>query len=144
MRSHNIALVLFACFSFAFPLWAMQNNSFQVPDNNRCTGDCYEAWKAETGGTVALAVAQAEARASASPAELGKALYTGCVACHGANGEGGVGPMLAGQAEQDIVSKLQAYKAGETIGAQSALMWSQAGMLSTEDMENLAAYIATL
>ena len=36
---------------------------------------------------------------------------------------------------------LEQYKAGETRGAQSALMWGQAANLSTQDMEDLQAYI---
>lgn len=43
-----------------------------------------------------------------------------------------------------IVGKLTRYKAGETLGSQSALMWSQAAQLREKDIENLAAYIATL
>ena len=35
------------------------------------------------------------------------------------------------------------YKNGETRGEQSALMWGQAANLSTQDMENLQAYINT-
>jgi cytochrome c553 len=62
--------------------------------------------------------------------------------CHGQNGEGGIGPKLAGSTS--IVSMLMQYKNGETRGAQSALMWGQAANLSTEDMENLQAYIDTL
>ena len=38
---------------------------------------------------------------------------------------------------------LMQYKNGETRGEQSALMWGQAANLSTEDMENLQAYINT-
>ena len=43
-----------------------------------------------------------------------------------------------------IVGKLTRYKAGETLGSQSALMWSQAAQLSDTDIDNIAAYIATL
>lgn len=93
---------------------------------------------------VALAAAQAEARASASPEELGKQAYLGCVACHGAGGEGGVGPAVVGQSATDIAQKLVQYRNGETRGSQSALMWSQAAQLSQADIDNLAAYIGTL
>ena len=37
-----------------------------------------------------------------------------------------------------------AYKAGETIGAQSSMMWGQAGMLSDEDIHDVTEYIETL
>ena len=43
----------------------------------------------------------------------------------------------------ELADKLLQYKAGETRGAQSALMWSQAAELSAAEIDNLAAYIAT-
>jgi cytochrome c553 len=91
-----------------------------------------------------VAAAAAAARAEASPEELGKQAYVGCIACHGAKGEGGVGPTLAGQAAADIATKLLQYKNGETLGSQSALMWSQAAQLSDQDIDNLAAFIEAL
>ena len=108
----------------------------------------------EEAAVVAEAAGQAPAPASAAPAaaqvalalapaDKGKQLYPVCAACHGGKGEGGIGPALAGQTSAAIASKLAAYKAGETIGAQSALMWGQAAGLSEEDIANLAAYIST-
>ena len=108
----------------------------------------------EEAAVVAEAAGQAPAPASAAPAaaqvalalapaDQGKRLYPVCAACHGGKGEGGIGPALAGQTSDAIASKLAAYKAGETIGAQSALMWGQAAGLSEEDIANLAAYIST-
>ena len=144
MKPENIGIVLFTVFALGLPVWGMQNNGFSSRDTNSCYGDCYQQWQEETGGVVALEVAAIEARASASPAELGQGLYQGCIACHGAGGEGGIGPQLSGQPVDDIVSKLLSYKAGETVGSQSALMWSQAAMLSETDIDNLAAYIETL
>ncbi len=144
MKPENIGILFFALFALGLPVWAMQNNAFSSNDNHACFGECYAKWQADTGGVVALEVAASDARASASPDELGKGLYQGCIACHGAGGEGGVGPQLAGQPSADIVGKLLGYKAGETLGAQSALMWSQASNLSDADIDNLAAYIATL
>ena len=105
-------------------------------------------------GEEAAVVAEAPAPASAAPAaeqvalalapaDKGKRLYPVCAACHGGKGEGGIGPALAGQTSDAIASKLAAYKAGETIGAQSALMWGQAAGLSEEDIADLAAYIST-
>jgi len=144
VNATNVALVLFGLFAIGLPIWAMQNNDFDGRDTNGCSGECYEAWKAETGGVLALAAAAAEAKASASPAELGKLAYNGCVACHGAAGEGGVGPKLAGQTATEIADKLTRYKNGETIGGQSALMWSQAATLSDDDITNIGAFVAGL
>ena len=58
--------------------------------------------------------------------------------------EGGVGPKLAGQDVASIVDKLTRYKAGETLGPQSALMWNQAAQPSDKDLDNIAACIAAL
>jgi len=144
MSGHNLALALFAAFAIGLPLWGMQSNEYGGGNTHLCVDDCYQSWKMETGGVVAIAVAQAEMEASASPTELGKKAYAGCVACHGASGEGGIGPAVAGQSVDDIASKLLKYKAGEQVGSQSALMWGQAAMLSEADIDNIAAYISTL
>lgn len=74
----------------------------------------------------------------------GKAKYMACGACHGAQGKGGVGPMLAGKTVDYIVGRLTAYRNGEQIGAQSALMWGQASALSDQDIQDLAEYIESL
>lgn len=74
----------------------------------------------------------------------GKAKYGACAACHGNKGQGGIGPMLAGQSAEYISGRLLAYKAGETVGAQSSLMWGQASMLSETDIQDLAEYTASL
>ena len=144
MNNQNIALILFACFAFGLPLWAMNNNDYTGGNLHNCSGECYEQWQQETGGLLAVVAAQAEAKAAASPAELGKAAYAGCIACHGAAGEGGVGPKLAGQSAADIADKLLQYKRGETRGDQSALMWSQSAALSDPDIDNIAAFVESL
>lgn len=144
MSKINLSLILFFCFALGLPLWGMQNNRFHEGSIHACTGECYQNWKQETGGAVALSAARAEARAAASPVELGKAAYAGCIACHGSKGEGGVGPALAGQTGKAIYEKLVQYKNGETRGAQSALMWSQSAILSDADMQNIAAFVESL
>ena len=98
---------------------------------------------AEAPAPASAAPAAAQVALALAPADQGKQLYPVCAACHGGKGEGGIGPALAGQTSDAIASKLAAYKAGETIGAQSALMWGQAAGLSEEDIANLAAYIST-
>jgi cytochrome c553 len=144
LTTSNLTIVLFACFAIGLPLWGMQANEDRGGYNHTCTGPCYQEWQEATGGTLAMAAAQAQARAEASPEELGKQTYVGCIACHGAGGEGGVGPALAGRPASNIADMLVQYKNGETRGNQSALMWSQAAQLNDSDIENLAAYIETL
>jgi cytochrome c553 len=82
--------------------------------------------------------------AQAQDAVSGKIKYTSCSACHGAQGQGGVGPKLAGQKAEVIVKKLTAYKNKQQVGPQSQLMWGIAAGLSPADMANIAAYTATL
>ena len=78
-------------------------------------------------------------------AELpGEAKYSTCIACHGMKGEGSVGPALQGQTADYIKQRLVAYKNGERVGRQSAMMWSQAGLLSDLDIEQLSEYIESL
>jgi len=50
-----------------------------------------------------------------------------CSTCHGAMGQGGIGPALAGQSADDIISKLLHYKMGHKDGPQAAMMipWAQ-------------------
>ena len=74
----------------------------------------------------------------------GKALYAACSACHGANGGGGIGPKLSGKTHEYIMGRLKAYKAGETIGAQSSMMWGNAARLSDEEIHQVTEYIETL
>lgn len=111
------------------------------PPVGACTGACYEQYQIEDKKR---RDAERAMLATATPAELGKKLYTACAACHGLNGEGGIGPQLRGQSGQAIVSMLTQYKNGETRGAQSALMWGQSAGLSDNDMQNLGAFVETL
>ena len=90
------------------------------------------------------AMAMVSVTVHAQDAALGKAKYASCAACHGAQGQGGAGPKLAGQKSEVIVKKLTAYKNKQQVGPQSQLMWGIAGGLTPADINNLAAYTATL
>ena len=74
----------------------------------------------------------------------GESKYAACGACHGSNGMGGVGPMLRGRDVEYLTAKLNAYRAGETVGSQSNLMWANAGGLSDQDIQELSEYIVSL
>lgn len=114
------------------------------PDTNVCIGECYDNYIAANGTVVEQAIAQAEAAAAMNPAELGKAAYAACSACHGTAGEGGVGPQLQGRDAAFIATALTAYKNRETRGEQSAMMWTVATPLSDADINNLAAFASSL
>lgn len=96
--------------------------------------------------SIALVAAMAflSLSAQAQDAAVGKIKYASCAACHGAQGQGGAGPKLAGQPAAAIEKKLTAYKNKQQVGPQSALMWGMAGALSPDDIKNIAAYTATL
>ena len=105
-----------------------------------CTGECYQEYVA-LNGTVVEIEQRKKALAEGDPFSSIRSLWAGCAACHGANGGGGVGPMLAGQSSNDIINKLTIYKDGGQIGAQSALMWGQASMLSEQDIKTIGEFV---
>lgn len=82
----------------------------------------------------------------------GKSLYTSCVACHGARGEGLVGlnaPALAGQDAAYLERQLRAFRSGargkhksDAFGAQ--MRAAAAALRSDEQIKTVAAYAASL
>lgn len=68
-------------------------------------------------------------------------VWNTCAACHGPKGQGGIGPKLQGQSADDIITKLLAYKAGETVGPQSAMMWPTAKSLTDGQIGTIGVYI---
>ena len=108
--------------------------------NSACYGECYEQY-VETYGTTIEIERNKQLLAQADEFSSIRSLWAGCAACHGQEGEGGIGPTLAGQSETDISTKLTTYKNGGMIGSQSALMWGQAAMLSENDINTIAKFI---
>ncbi|MFA3791411.1 cytochrome c [Aliiglaciecola sp. SL4] len=83
------------------------------------------------------------APAFAGDAEKGKAKSATCAACHGANGISMIPmyPNLAGQKEQYLVLQMKAFRSGER---KNMVMAPMAKGLSDEDINDLAAYFASL
>ncbi len=81
------------------------------------------------------------ASAQAGDAAAGQSSYGSCIGCHGAAGEGGIGPKLAGVDVAATVDKLKKYKAGEQVGPMTSMMAPMAAGLSDADMENIATYV---
>lgn len=89
-------------------------------------------------------------------AAAGREIYKGgnlqtgvpaCQACHGPNGAGtaGVGyPMLGGQYADYTLAQLKAFKDGTRSNDDKMLMRSVVDLMSDEDMEAVAHYIASL
>jgi cytochrome c553 len=81
-------------------------------------------------------VAQAAGNAAA-----GKDKSAVCAGCHGDRGQGiAPNPALAGKPEADLVKALKDFKSGRVNSVMHGLMAS----LSDQDIENLAAYYASL
>lgn len=94
-----------------------------------------------TAAALAAVAALGSAHAGGDPA-AGKAKAQACAACHGANGEGKAKyPAIAGMPEAAFVQALQDYKSGKR---PNPIMKTYAGKLSDADMDNLAAYFASL
>ena len=74
----------------------------------------------------------------------GSKLYGGCIACHGAKGEGGIGPSFKDAKSEYIANSLNEYKNKIERGPQSALMYAQAAALSDSDIKELSKYIVSL
>ena len=89
---------------------------------------------------------------NAAASDQGKALYSGCVACHGAQGEGNPAlkaPALAGQSQSYLQRQLEHFQSGLRGSADGDLMGAQmrsmaALLKSPAEIEYVSAYIATL
>ena len=115
-----------------------------VPNNTSCTGQCYVDY-VELNGTAYEIERRKQALAAQDEFSSIKSLWSGCAACHGAEGQGmAVFPKLAGQSSDYITSRLYAYQNRETIGNMSSTMWAQAGQLTDEQIATLGKYIETL
>ncbi len=81
--------------------------------------------------------------ALAGDAAAGKAKSAICAACHGADGisPSPLWPNLAGQKEAYLVKQIKAFKSGERKDPSMAPM---VAALTDEDIDNLAAYYASL
>ncbi len=90
--------------------------------------------------------------AQAASADKGKAIVekVNCASCHGANLNAPILPVypkLAGQHADYVYYALRAYKVGNTnaqFGRNNAVMSSQVQTFSDADMQDIAAYIASL
>ncbi len=145
MNTNAVIVLFMIVVSFFFWAATTPNDRAWTAKKNVWVDAFFAFWKEENGGSIAdVEQVKQEALAAASPAALGEKYYGQCVACHGANGEGGIGPKLQGQPAGDITMKLTAYRSGEERGAQSAMMWPVAKPMGDADIDNLAAYISSL
>jgi cytochrome c553 len=108
-----------------------------------CYGECYAEY-VKIHGTPAEIEQRKKAAAEGDPFASIRSLWAGCAACHGQNGEGmAVFPALAGQSSDYIVGRLNAYRNKEEIGGMSSTMWSQAAMLSDDEINLIGKFVQT-
>jgi cytochrome c553 len=109
--------------------------------NSSCTGQCYVDYVA-LNGTASEIEQRKQALANLDEFSDIRSLWAGCAACHGMEGQGmAVFPKLAGQSSDYIVGRLNTYKNRGQVGAMSSTMWSQAGMLSADQMDQIGKFI---
>ena len=142
MKDILFPILLMIAGTIAIVVFAYESTDYKGYDDvHTCFGECYEKYVIKYGTLTEQLEAKKVAMQSETPADKGAKTYVNCNTCHGMKGEGGIGPKLVGSTS--IVEMLTQYKNKETRGEQSVLMWGQAANLSTEDMENLQAYINT-
>jgi cytochrome c553 len=74
----------------------------------------------------------------------GERLYVTCLGCHGVKGDGGIGPRINNQTKEELVTKLNLYKSGQSRGVNARLMTSMAEVLSDQGIDQVAEFITTL
>ena len=92
----------------------------------------------------AVALAGTFGTALAGDAAAGKAKFAVCAGCHGPTGAGNEAlkyPKLSGLQAPYVAEQLHAFKSG---ARDNATMKAMTAGLNDADMDNLAAYIATL
>jgi len=98
--------------------------------------------------TKEVAAKATNAVASAGANNKGKAVFTKCQSCHGADGKTkalGKSEIIGGQSAEDLVKKIQEYKAGtRNVAGMGQLMNGQVKNLSDEDIKAVSAYISSL
>ncbi len=95
-------------------------------------------------GAISLAVALVySSGVAAGDAAAGDERYhKSCHACHGPAGKGASSyPKVSGNSVEYTREKLRAYRSGEKIGPNSALMINMSRKLTDEEIENLAVYL---
>jgi cytochrome c553 len=89
------------------------------------------------------AAAPEAAPAPAASFDAAATYKTSCASCHGPDGQGmGSFPKLAGKKAAELITKMADYKAGKTVGPQTAMMAPNVAKLSDSEIGAMASYIA--
>ncbi len=130
-----------------------QTSSYYYPQQQTQQGYGYAAPQRAAQQNVAQqqvvqaqqAAVQQAAQAAAEPAlslqaEAGKTKFAGfCASCHGAKGEGGVGPSLVGHSKEQVVVTLESYRSGAIVGTMTGV----AKEMTDADIDAISSFIAS-
>lgn len=96
--------------------------------------------------STALMIGMTGMAQAAGDAAAGKGKAAVCAACHGADGiaQVPVYPNLKGQNAPYLEGALKAYRDGQRMGGNAAIMTPMAKNLSDQDIADLAAYYSSL
>ena len=140
----ELGMVIMACFIFVVFFATMIYPDIEVKGYRNirsCTGECYKQYVAKNGTVVEQLRAKREL-ANLDEFSPIRGLWSGCAACHGAEGQGmAVFPKLAGQSADYIASRLNIYRNRGEVGSMSSTMWAQAGKLSDAEIDMLGKFI---
>lgn len=115
-------------------------NDLSMEDNKSCYGECYEEYVRLFGDTVENEKRKQQLAAGDPFSDI-RGLWSGCAACHGTDGAGGIGPRLKGQTGSYIIEKLAIYRDNGIVGDQSALMWGQAANLTDRQIDIISQFV---
>ena len=128
------ALLLFSMFLYT------NGNDLSMENNKACYGECYEEYVKLFGDTVENEKRKQQLAAGDPFSDI-RGLWSGCAACHGTDGAGGIGPRLKGQTAGYITEKLAIYRDNGIVGDQSALMWGQAANLTDTQIDIISQFV---
>ena len=115
-------------------------NDLSMENNKACYGECYEEYVKLFGDTVENEKRKQQLAAGDPFSDI-RGLWSGCAACHGTDGAGGIGPRLKGQTGSYITEKLAIYRDNGIVGDQSARMWGQAANLTDTQIDIISQFV---
>ena len=128
------AVLLFSMFLYS------TGNDLSMENNKACYGECYEEYVKLFGDTVENEKRKQQLAAGDPFSDI-RGRWSGCAACHGPDGAGGIGPRLKGQTGSYITEKLAIYRDNGIVGDQSALMWGQAANLTDTQIDIISQFV---
>ncbi len=121
---------------------AKEATSSVVEATKEATSNAVDATKAATSEVVK----EVKETAAAAATTVDNAVYGKCKGCHGADGKTkalGKSAIIAGQTQDELVTKIKGYKAGTiNTAGMGMLMKGQVEKLTDVEIEAVAAYIA--